>query len=443
MASWQRRRASMRPRPEGRGERQSHRSFSMKEGGFNAATTRRPWRTMGHRRQPCSHAPDRFNAATTRRPWRTLPFFLYTPNTNELQCGHDPKAVENFSECVRDAKGHCASMRPRPEGRGEPQDRLEQVLHFRLQCGHDPKAVENEAYHHEEGAGTVMLQCGHDPKAVENHGPSVPATPDPRFNAATTRRPWRTSPVHPRRRLCRNASMRPRPEGRGELPSGAAALPASVRLQCGHDPKAVENADVRRDYGRLFPCFNAATTRRPWRTSGEHVCWWEGDTLQCGHDPKAVENVSSTATPWGEVWLQCGHDPKAVENAGIDPVLTEPSQELQCGHDPKAVENSAADLTHALVSMASMRPRPEGRGELPGGNNGFSAGRRFNAATTRRPWRTRRSVPCAYQRDRASMRPRPEGRGEPREAQAIADAIRSRFNAATTRRPWRTRSARG
>ena len=147
---------------------------------------------MGHRRQPCSHAPDRFNAATTRRPWRTLPFFLYTPNTNELQCGHDPKAVENFSECVRDAKGHCASMRPRPEGRGEPQDRLEQVLHFRLQCGHDPKAVENEAYHHEEGAGTVMLQCGHDPKAVENHG-----------------------------------SIRARHAGSS--------------LQCGHDPKAVEN----------------------------------------------------------------------------------------------------------------------------------------------------------------------------------------------------------
>ena len=61
--------------------------------------------------------------------------------------------------------------------------------------------------------------------------------------------------------------------------------------------------------------FNAATTRRPWRTSfsrGPRRCV---GTLQCGHDPKAVEN---DATPMqgrqGLMSLQCGHDPKAVEN---------------------------------------------------------------------------------------------------------------------------------
>ena len=68
-----------------------------------------------------------------------------------------------------------------------------------------------------------------------------------------------------------------------------------------------------------------------------------------------------TLTPLTE--LQCGHDPKAVENleSQFEKCLL---TELQCGHDPKAVENNSLATNYVLTQLASMRPRPEGRGEL-------------------------------------------------------------------------------
>ena len=62
------------------------------------------------------------------------------------------------------------------------------------------------------------LQCGHSPKAVEN------------IDHATA------SVVYAGR-----ASMRPQPEGRGELTSGGIKSASQDALQCGHSPKAVEN----------------------------------------------------------------------------------------------------------------------------------------------------------------------------------------------------------
>ena len=60
-------------------------------------------------------------------------------------------------------------MRPRPEGRGEPERNTCLACEARwLQCGHDPKAVENQAAHWRAGGAAWPLQCGHDPKAVEN-----------------------------------------------------------------------------------------------------------------------------------------------------------------------------------------------------------------------------------------------------------------------------------
>ena len=63
----------------------------------------------------------------------------------------------------------AASMRPQPEGCGEPSEDLEVTSGLAmLQCGHSPKAVENDpASDASEGAGQ-SLQCGHSPKAVEN-----------------------------------------------------------------------------------------------------------------------------------------------------------------------------------------------------------------------------------------------------------------------------------
>ena len=82
------------------------------------------------------------------------------------------------------------------------------------------------------------------------------------------------------------ASMRPRPEGRGERHRGKEGR-RRLGLQCGHDPKAVENIELTTADGARF---NAATTRRPWRTLPRDGRLASGDGLQCGHDPKAVEN---------------------------------------------------------------------------------------------------------------------------------------------------------
>ena len=318
------RRASMRPRPEGRGEPHDSRPRSYRQHGFNAATTRRPWRTARRRASPVDVA-------------------------SKLQCGHDPKAVENARTPAasstassrasmrprpggrgeRDAgspgttRRRRASMRPRPEGRGELPGRrapptrpcsfnaattrrpwrtsrlsVTRAVDGRLQCGHDPKAVENGGDAGPDPGGP--LQCGHDPKAVENEA-----------RAAAVRR--------------RRASMRPRPEGRGERACTPASLTSAQTLQCGHDPKAVENA--RRRQG-------APRRRRE---------------LQCGHDPKAVENAAASALTQAEsAQLQCGHDPEAVENAVVRDRTTHVTA-LQCGHDPEAVEN------------ATMRRRSSGR----------------------------------------------------------------------------------
>ena len=136
--------ASMRPRPEGRGEPPAIRAEK-----------------VGHPNQlQCGHDPKAVENGLG---------LLDFGDGAQLQCGHDPKAVENRLDAFRVHDGGLASMRPRPEGRGEL------VLCRYL------------------NAARNMLQCGHDPKAVENvNQPEAGRWSDTGFNAATTRRPWRT-----------------------------------------------------------------------------------------------------------------------------------------------------------------------------------------------------------------------------------------------------------
>ena len=256
-------------------------------------------------------------------------------------------------------------MRPRPEGRGE------RVLPFPpaeatgpLQCGHDPKAVENTS-----GNGNDCLdpaQASMRPRP-EGRGERRTLTPVGRsisFNAATTRRPWRTTKV----------GKRHSPTGRS---FNAATTRRPWRTQC-----------VSWYHAMPFRGFNAATTRRPWRTPLRQGCSTWSRLLQCGHDPKAVGTLTKRSHLTGRLLLQCGHDPKAVENRG------------------DSVGRSA-------FRAASMRPRPEGRGEPLARSAWVYCSRSFNAATTRRPWRTI---------DRSAF-----------------NGLHPRsFNAATTRRPWRT-----
>ena len=237
------------------------------------------------------------------------------------------------------------------------------------------------------------------------------------FNAATTRRPWRTPGNSCREgRPSEPASMRPRPEGRGERPW-------SARLR------------------RTAPSFNAATTRRPWRTDWTRFGFTTEDWLQCGHDPKAVENLyyaailtqhgtcfnaATTRRPW-----RTSTNPRPV--GGLTQVfnaeaattrrpwrtLTTPdcgggwTLRLQRGHDPKAVENLHCPVCTQPQVQASMRPRPEGRGDPHGRGQGDHRQQRFECGHDPKAVET------------AVLREHPPGTGVS-------------FNAATTRRPWRT-----
>ncbi len=211
--------ASMRPRPEDRGEQDRRGRTRLEQEGFNAATARRPWRTKG---SPTAH----------------------------------------------DAT-HEASMRPRPEDRGEPAIRggpTSGADGFNAATARRPWRTSRRERSLPQDI--AMLQCGHGPKTVENLIAGTPCvlSRDWCFNAATARRPWRTTrtPRMIQPRTC--ASMRPRPEDRGEPDRVTALLITSSAS------------------------FNAATARRPWRTGLTSHKSGRPCPLQCGHGPKTVEN---------------------------------------------------------------------------------------------------------------------------------------------------------
>ncbi len=215
----------------------------------------------------------------------------------QLQCGHGTKAVENQSKRPGHTYHDVASMRPRHEGRGEP----------------------------------LSSHCARHNGAMSS------------FNAATARRPWRTS------------------------------------------------ADRLR-YGRHESRFNAATARRPWRTRGN----------------------TPSRQPASEASMRPRHEGRGEPMT--DDSAARVQSVLQCGHGTKAVENSNLSVYKTSVDRASMRPRHEGRGELVPSSDGFYGGGSFNAATARRPWRTQAA------------------------AADVSARAAARFNAATARRPWRTAS---
>ena len=62
-------------------------------------------------------------------------------------------------------------------------------------------------------------------------------------------------------------------------------------------------------------------------------------------------------------------------------------------------------------NLASMEPRPEGRGDRSPPCSRGIPGPRFNGATARRPWRPVSRRICMTGKG-ASMEPRPEGRGD-------------------------------
>ena len=161
---------------------------------------------------------------------------------------------------------------------------------------------------------------------------------------------------------------------------------------------------------------------------------------------------------------------------------------LQFGHGGDAVENATSTGLQSLTGMASIRPRPFGRGKrhssvaAPPGSDGLQFGHGlsavenltppavgecpgrpgFNSATAFRPWKSLHVwMPAG---PHASIRPRPFGRGNtnlngrpplPLQFGHGLSAVENknhlthgslglqRFNSATAFRPWKISTARG
>ena len=460
----------MRPRPEDRGERQhASQRLRFRERRFNAATARRPWRTCrsdlfdGNRWYQLSSS---FNAATARRPWRTRvcrPLGSFNAATARIRTG--------------------ASMRPRPKDRGERRlpdrdgvvvpgfnaatarrpwrthgaDRgSRNAISDGLQCGHgedcrgEPQPMRRTALHSWASMRPRPKDRGEHPIVPHLLNANFRRSPEASMRGPRPERPWRTLAHELRwqgrgRRRSRCFTVRPRPKDRGERGCGPSAIcreiekmavnaaTASQRpwrtamateaaprrtvgteLQCGHGPKTVENVHVdRSDDRRLHArgCFNAATAQRPWRTPG---------------------NASrTTITPLGRNAAARPEDRGEQSLSGRSAVLANQWSTAQCGHGPKTVENSRRLLETAKWptcweqwrSAASMRPRPEDRGEHHRPGEHQTADR--SASMRPRPEDRGERLDSGCVRDgsaAASMRPRPEDRGELRLA---AQATRS------------------
>ncbi len=288
-----------------------------------------------------------------------------------------------------------ASMRPRHEGRGE---RTEACRH-RL-----------------DDAG---LQCGHGTKAVENrHATRTAETGVRCFNAATARRPWRTRRQGP-------ACYRLRP------------------LQCGHGTKAVENR-VRRRHGLVGP--RRASMRPRHEGRGERASasarspTWAG--LQCGHGTKAVENAlrELARRELPSASMRPRHEGRGERSSGGIVSATQTAASMRPRHEGRGerTRSTANDPPHAQSFNAATARRPWRTG--PVGPVAGGGGRCFNAATARRPWRTKRIRPLNEPISLASMRPRHEGRGEPspsvRAGGYTRASMRPRHEGRGEPRPW-------
>jgi hypothetical protein len=176
--------------------------------------------------------------------------------------------------------------------------------------------------------------------------------------------PWRTTRGGGHRFLSQQASMRPRPRGRGERGRRCRPFPSDDRFNAATAQGPWRTSANDYAYVATTNCFNAATAQGPWRTSANRSAVILPTLLQCGHGSGAVENQQEAG------------DGKAVHGASMRPRLRGRGEPLVPAFVP---------LT---VLVASMRPRLRGRGEPVRRGQRKDAERRFNAATAQGPWRT-------------------------------------------------------
>ena len=251
--------ASMGPRPCGRGRPCRRSGFGRSGCCFNGATALRPWTASP---RPCTRSfPLRFNGATALRPWTADVGEQFFADGSVLQWGHGLAAVDGAAR-PRHARRRPASMGPRPCGRG------------RLGDGRRRR-----------GAG--QLQWGHGLAAVDGRQRKRDGPPLPRFNGATALRPWTDFVI--------------------DVPT-----PMAIGLQWGHGLAAVDGLG-RAPLSHSATCFNGATALRPWTAGNDARAHAPAATLQWGHGLAAVDGDRHRKRGGCRRQLQWGHGLAAVD----------------------------------------------------------------------------------------------------------------------------------
>ena len=208
-----------------------------------------------------------------------------------------------------------ASMGPRPGGRGEPAPTGATAPRRRLQWGRAPEGAERRSVSLATRA-EAELQWGRAPEGAESPRESPPRT-------------------------CRDASMGPRPGGRGE-----------VAKRCEDAP--------RRPAG-----FNGAAPRRARRGLDVSQSWPGTVELQWGRAPEGAESPPPVAPVTTNVELQWGRAPEGAERPAA--ATNSSTARRFNGAAPRRARRGRFTVSRVTPRSASMGPRPGGRGEECGG----------------------------------------------------------------------------
>ena len=300
-----------------------------------------------------------------------------------------------------------------------------------LQWGHGLAAVDGNGGAGEPG-GHGTLQWGHGLAAVDGLDRGAPRRLPCGFNGATALRPWTVGPPagagHER-----EASMGPRPCGRGRITLHK-TMGMEMGLQWGHGLAAVDGRPPAPDSGdddllqwghglaavdgcasalkrTATPCFNGATALRPWtamRGAGGVLTVWAASMgpRPCGRGRLGVRRVdglcqgaSMGPRPCGRgrdessdgalervAGLQWGHGLAAVDGGQPRRPYQARTRGLQWGHGLAAVDGRRSHAAAGAEGLASMGPRPCGRGRRAVPRAPVMAPASFNGATALRPW---------------------------------------------------------
>ncbi len=326
-------------------------------------------------------------------------------------------------------------MGPRPRGRGILTNERHRFLGLMCFNGATTSRSWNPRALRAQSARTLRFNGATTSRSWNPRTSGAPPPPRAGFNGATTSRSWNPDcrQVADRQRV---ASMGPRPRGRG-IRSRADCPRRQGQASMGPRPRGRGIPPLGRRPCPVPYRFNGATTSRSWNPNEKLLLCGGRVMLQWGHDLAVVESPCARPARSTSTKLQWGHDLAVVESGFLEGDLAE-LYPLQWGHDLAVVESVLTSRDALGDLLASMGPRPRGRGIS--GRSGHGE-----------------------RRDHASMGPRPRGRGiavfnEAARALgmlqwghdlAVVESVKERkggtreerFNGATTSRSWNPRGS--